>query len=103
MTVQTTSVNGVPIRLPEERWQHILEEHAELEGFQSAVLETVSSPDSIYQGSEGEMLALRKVETDKALVVVYKEAAHDDGFIITAFLTRRLHQLEKRKRIWPRR
>ena len=101
MTDIATSPNGIPIRLPEERWEHILEEHAEMEGFYQGVLKTISRPDSIYQGSEGELLAVQMVETDKALVVVYKEVDGDDGFIITAFLTRRISQLERRKKIWP--
>jgi hypothetical protein len=25
----------------------------------------------------------------------------EDGFIITAFLTRRIHSLEKREQLWP--
>jgi hypothetical protein len=36
----------------------------------------------------------------KLLVVVYREAG-GDGFVITAFLTRRLSQLDRRKQIWP--
>ena len=31
------SKNGVPIRLPDERWTHITEEHEELAGLQQEV------------------------------------------------------------------
>ena len=34
------------------------------------------------------------------LVVVYGEQTAD-GFVITAFLTRRSASLEKRKQVWP--
>jgi len=51
-------------------------------------------------GGEGELLAVREVENEKYLVVVYREHT-EDGFIITAFLTRRLRSLEKRKQLWP--
>jgi hypothetical protein len=46
-------------------------------------------------------LAIKMVETRRALVVVYKETAVDDGFVITAFSTTRLASLEKRKQLWP--
>jgi hypothetical protein len=35
------SINGVTIRLPDERWVHITEEHAEMAGYLYDVLETV--------------------------------------------------------------
>jgi hypothetical protein len=44
------SKNGVPVRLTDERWAHIEEEHAELAGYRAAVLETVAEPGRIYQG-----------------------------------------------------
>ena len=34
------------------------------------------------------------------MVVVYRELK-DDGFIITAFVTRRVRSLAKRKQLWP--
>jgi hypothetical protein len=63
-------------------------------------LETVSNPTRIYAGGAGELLAGRKLETGKWLVVVYREL-RDDGFVITAFLTRRIGALERRKQLWP--
>jgi len=41
------------------------------------------------------------VEIDKALVVIYREVARDDGFVITAFLSGRLASLRRRQRVWP--
>jgi hypothetical protein len=40
--------------------------------------------------------------SEEHCVVVYKEIGVDDGFVITAFLTRRVRQLERRRRVWPR-
>jgi hypothetical protein len=54
----------------------------------------------IYAGGAGELLAAREFETAKWLVVVYKELG-DDGFVITAFLTRRITSVERRKQVWP--
>src|SRR5258708_3620923 len=95
------SKNGVLIRLPDERWVHITEEHSELAGNLYNVLETIAEPSVIYSGSLGEMLAVSEIETGKYLVAVYKEIDSNDGFLITAFFTRRLRQLEKRRRLWP--
>lgn len=99
---QARSVNGVPIRLTEERWIHISEEHCEMAGLMFEVLEAIESPQEIYQGSAGELLATRRMEADKLMVVVYREIGLDDGFVITAFLTKRVRQLQKRSRVWPR-
>ena len=93
---------GVPIRLTEERWIHITEEHSEMAGYYFDVLETVEEPEAIYEGKMGEHLAVREIENGKYIVVIYKELNKEDGFVITAFLTRRMKQLERRRKIWPR-
>src|SRR3989344_1851286 len=100
MNITAPSKNGTTIRLTDERWTHIAEEHGELGGMRAEVLETISKPERILAGGEGELLALREVKTGKYLVVVYRELG-DDGFIITAFLTRRIRSLAKRKQLWP--
>ncbi len=94
------SKHGVPIRLTDERWSHIVEEHCELAGLRLEVLETVAYPARILEGGEGERLAVREIEPGKALVVVYREL-QGDGFVITAFLTRRVQSLERRNQLWP--
>ena len=96
------SKNDVTIRLPEERWFHITEEHSEMAGYYFEVLESVAQPEAIYEGRAGECLAVREVEKDKYIVVIYKEVSNEDGFIISAFLTKRKRQLERRRRLWPR-
>jgi hypothetical protein len=57
------SKNGVSIRLPEARWFRITEEHSEMAGYYFEVIETVEQPQAIYQGTAGECLAVREVET----------------------------------------
>jgi len=96
------SVNSVTIRLPDERWIHITEEHAEMAGYLYDVLETVQEPLAVFEGNEGELLAAREIETGKYIIVVYREMNQADGFIITAFLTKRWKQIERRKKIWQR-
>jgi hypothetical protein len=95
------SINGVIIRLPDERWVHITEEHAEMAGYLYDVLETVQEPLAVFAGNAGELLAAREIESGKYLVAVYREVPQADGFIITAFLTRRWKQMERRKKLWP--
>jgi hypothetical protein len=96
------SKNGVPIRLTEERWFHITEEHSEMAGYYFEILEAIENPDAIYEGRSGEYIALKEAEKGKYIVVVYRELSKKDGFIITAFMTRRLKQFEKRRTIWER-
>lgn len=94
------SKNSVPIRLTEERWLHITEEHSEMAGYYFEVLEAVEEPEAIYAGKAGECIAVREMEKDKYIVVIYRELGEEDGFVITAFLTRRRKKLEKRRKIW---
>ncbi len=101
MTATVTSKNGVTIRLPEERWDHILTGHGELAEMQQDVLDTVAEPERILAGGAGELLAVREIEEDKWLVVIYRELDDEDGFIITALVTRRTQWLEKREQQWP--
>jgi hypothetical protein len=96
------SVNGVQIRLTEERWFHIAEEHSEMAGYYFEVLETIQEPTAVYKGNADELLAVKEIEVGKYIIVVYKEINNKDGFIITSFLTKRIKQIEKRTKIWPR-
>jgi len=95
------SQNEIPIRLTDERWSHITEEHCELAGMRLEVLENIANPLRILEGGDGELLSIREIENDKFLVVVYRES-NNDGFIITAFLTRRIKSLNRRKQVWPK-
>ena len=95
------SQNGIFIRLTDERWAHITEEHCELAGLRLEVLETVKYPSQIFAGNLGELIALRETKKGKYLVVIYRELQRD-GFIITAFLTKRIKSLSRRKRIWSK-
>ncbi len=86
------SRNRVPVRLTDERWQHIVQRHPEVAEQMSRVLETVEEPELIQQGDFGELLAVRFYTetplTSKHLVVAYRELSPDDGFILTAYFSR---------------
>lgn len=100
MTTAIPSKNNILIRLPDERWAHILQEHSELKDMRSQILDTVAQPSRILAGGAGEKLAVQEVEPGKYLVVVYREFI-EGGFIITAFLTRRIRSLDRREQLWP--
>jgi hypothetical protein len=94
------SINGVTIRLPDERWIHIVEEHAEMTNHLNDVFATIEKPLAIFAGNADELLAAREIETGKYIIVVYREINKEDGFVITAFLTRRWSQIQRRKKLW---
>ena len=104
MIDRVTSKNGVAIRLTDERWAHIMGTYygraLRTRRLRSEIVDTVSHPERVRLGGDGEMIAVRELEQEKHLVVVYREWT-DDGFIITAFLTRRVQSLEKRRQVWP--
>jgi len=101
MALGAISRNGVGIRLTDERWAHIVEQHCELAGMRQDVLEAVASCDRVVAGNAGELLAVKTVERGKALVVVYRERDEQDGFVITAFVTKRMRGLDRRAQTWP--
>ncbi len=87
---RVVSRNAVPIRLTEERWFHIVENHDDLAGHYDDVLDAVENPDVILRGDEGALVAAKRVAPRRHLAVVYKELTREDGFIVTAYFTRRL-------------
>lgn len=99
MTERVLSKNGVPIRLTDERWAHITEEHCELAGMRLEVLETVAQPSRILAGGAGELLAVREMSVGRYLVAVYREL-ENDGFVVTAFLTSKSGSLNRRRQLW---
>lgn len=97
----TKSISGKTIRLPDERWRHIVEGHPEMAGHINDVLLTVATPDYVFEGSTDEMLAAMYQLQEKFLVVVYKEEV-SNGFIVTAFFTSKIDKLLKRKILWQK-
>jgi hypothetical protein len=98
------SVDGVPIRLTRERWEHICRRHPELSNQKEKILETLREPGEVLKGDFGEKLAVRFYRrtplTAKYLVVAYREVGPLDGFVVTAYLARRVATW--RERVWRR-
>jgi len=95
------SKNEVSIRLTDERWAHIVEEHCELAGMRLEVLDAIANPSIILAGGVGELLAVQDNLSGRHLVVVYREH-ENDGFIITAFITSKTKSLNRRNQLWPK-
>ena len=95
------SINDIPIRLTRERWFHITENHDDLAGYYDAVLNVVEDPDYIIEGYKEAYMALREMGKGKFLAVIYREIDRKDGFIITAYFTRKI-KLKKESILWQR-
>jgi len=96
-----TLKNGVPIRLTEERWFHITENHDDLAGHYDDVLYAIEDPDYIIEGYRKALIALKKITRNKFLAVVYREISREDGFVITAYFTSKI-DLEKEVILWQK-
>lgn len=64
----TYSVNNIPIRLPDERWSHIVENHNDVAGYYYDVLEAVTNPTWILKGDEDELWAVKLISRRKAFL-----------------------------------
>lgn len=98
------SHGGVPIRLTQERWRHIVGRHPEMESLRQSVVETVSEPDIVQKGDFGGLLAVKLYENtplgEKFVIVAYREVSEEDGFVLTAYLARR--PSSRREALWRR-
>jgi hypothetical protein len=86
------SVNGVPIRLTEERWHHITYNKPYMTAYYERLLECIEQPRWVLRGYAGSLVAVLPVARQRYLHVVYKEIDRNDGFIITAFIARRYNR-----------
>ena len=100
MTDASNSVTGTLIRLTDERWAHIINEHPEITGLKFDVLQTVRNPDRIVAGNANELLAVKEYNPRTWLVVAYREL-NGDGFIITAYSTSKTAWLRRKRQLWP--
>jgi len=86
------SVNGIPIRLMEERWQHIIDNKPYMMGYDDIILDVIENPIWILRGYAGALIAVQPASRRRYLHVIYKEVSQDDGFIITAYIARKLNR-----------
>lgn len=53
----TKSINNVSIRLTDERWIHIVENHDDLAGYYDEVLSVIEDPDYVIKGYGDALIA----------------------------------------------
>lgn len=98
------SRNGLPIRLTDARWEHITQRHPEMRWQLARVLDAIAAPDIVQRGDYGALLAARYYNQPGAInlfvVAVYREVDERHGFVITAYLARRLSA--RREVLWSR-
>jgi hypothetical protein len=91
------SVNGVRIRLTDERWRHIVDAHDEMAGYYDDCLQVIQSPDLVLAGYRGSLKAVKGYGRNRFLVVIYRERSASDGFVVTAYFTMRIN---RRNVVW---
>jgi hypothetical protein len=91
------SLNGVPIRLTYERWEHIVDSHPELSSFGETILEAVENPDYILASRRGALTAVVVLGRKAFLHVFYVEKSRLDGFIISAVVQ---DKMNRAKIVW---
>jgi hypothetical protein len=95
---------AVPIRLTDDRWEHITQRHPEMRWHRADVMDTIAAPDVVQRGDYGALIAARHYNQPPVanvfLVVVYREVSREDGFVISAYMARRLSQ--RREVVWSR-
>lgn len=100
------SKNGVPVRLTEERREHIVASHEDMDNNTDLLLKTIEDPDMILKGVSNELRATKFFQKthlgSRYLVVAYKELNIEDGFIITAYKTSKIDKIVKRGIIWKK-
>jgi hypothetical protein len=92
-----TSVNGILIRLTEERWAHIVENKPYMRPYYEKVLVAIENPTWILRGYSGALVAVLPLGKRRFLNVVYREISRHDGFVI--FVSPKVN---KENRIWPK-
>lgn len=92
-----TSKNGVTVRLTDERWEHVLDDHPSDFSYNDfeTVLDVVEDPDYILRERHGSLAAVVSIGR-RFLNVFYKELA-GDGFIITAYMKA---EIDRKKIVW---
>jgi hypothetical protein len=85
-------VNGRLVRLTDERWEHIENEHPEMAGQLGNVQETLLTPDKIIRSRTDKGVELfyrdyKATPVGQKLLCVVVKVLPDDSFMITAYFT----------------
>ena len=92
------SMNDIPIRLTDERWEHIVSNKPYMYAYEDALLKAIENPTVILRAYTGSFIAVKSLARNTYLHVVYKEIGQDDGFVITGYVSRKYNRNQV---IWP--
>jgi hypothetical protein len=103
--ISAISKSGHLIRITDERIYHIISNHPEAKDAENRIIQTIEDPDIILEGDFGEILAIRlysksPVTQNKFLVAVFKETGDMNGFLLTAYYSRKINL--RRNVLWKR-
>jgi hypothetical protein len=99
-----TDHEGRAIRLTDERWAHVLEQHGELQTQRDRIAETLADPDQVMATKADEKVHIyhrfyeQTPVTRKYLLVVVK-ILEGDAYVLTAHFR---NQLRKGTIVWQR-
>ncbi len=91
--IDATTPSGKRITLTRDDWLHVRFRHPEVGTNPTRLLEAISRPDELFQDQRGGLHALKRVDRNHSLVVIYEFVGEDRGLIRTAFIIN-----EKRKK-----
>jgi len=97
----TTAADGTKVTLTHDDWLHIQFRHPEVGSNPESLLAAVSKPDDVFTEERRGVHALKRVDKNHFLVVIYQTKNEADGGLIrTAFLIneRRKNRRYGRKR-----
>ncbi len=76
--------------------------HPEIADYYYEILETIETPEIIYEGNNDAKIAIKKFQEKNPIfvIVVYKETSANDGFVITAYFSNKEQEFKKKKIVW---
>jgi len=76
--------------------------HPEIADYYYEILEVIENPETVYEGNDDAKIAIKELQgrLDKFVVVIYKEVSADDGFVITAYLSKKKQEFQRKKVLW---
>ena len=88
MTVRgaVSDPDGRHVELTDERWEHIVERHPEIDGYDDEVLQAVGAPDERFPGGvENEEWFYARTDAPSNWLKVVVAYAEGRGYIVTAY------------------
>jgi len=89
--------NSEIVVLTLDDWLHVQFRHPEVGTDPAVLLGAVSDPDEVHADGRGELQALRRVDQDHFLVVVYQSIDEAGGSVELSFGSERVSRSTKRR------